>query len=95
MQSQMTSALDALFTSGRVADLILALLAVEVAILFIYHRTTGRGIAPIDLIMNNLAGAGLVLALRSALTGGAWTSVGAWLAAAFVAHISDVIRRWR
>ena len=91
----MTSALDALFASGRVADLILALLAIEATILFVYHRKTGRGIAPMDLIMNNLAGAGLVLALRSALTGGPWTSIAAWLAAAFAAHISDVIRRWR
>ena len=42
-----------------------------------------------------LAGVGILLALRSALTGGAWTSVAGWLAGALVAHLADVARRWR
>ena len=45
----MTDALAALFSTGRVADLILALLAIEVAALLVYRLKTGRGIAPADL----------------------------------------------
>jgi hypothetical protein len=86
---------DGLFASGLVADLILALVAVEALLLLAYRRRTGRGPAPADLVLNLLAGAFLVLALRFALVGagGAW--IAACLGAALVAHLADLRRRWR
>jgi hypothetical protein len=84
-----------LFASGRIVDLILLLLVIEIAALYMYRRATGSGIPILDVLMNNLAGAGLLLALRAALTGGGWMAIAPWLLAAFVAHIADVARRWR
>jgi len=49
----------------------------------------------VDALVNALAGIGILLALRAALTGAAWTSVAGWLAGALVAHLADVARRWR
>jgi hypothetical protein len=91
----MSDLLASLFGSGRIVDLILALLLAEAIALYAYHRATGGGIAPLDVLVNNLAGAGLLLALRAALTGAAWTGIAPWLLLALVAHIGDVARRWR
>jgi hypothetical protein len=51
---------DALFAGGRVIDLILALMAVEAVALAVFHYMTGRGIAPVRLLPNLLAGAFLM-----------------------------------
>lgn len=85
----------ALFNSGRIVDLIIALVVVEAMVLFIYRYLTGRGVALPDLATNLLAGVFLLLALRSALLQAAsdWTAV--WLAAALVAHVADLATRWR
>ena len=91
----MSELLAALFNSGRIVDLILLLLVAEVIAMYLYRRGTGRGIGAIDLLMNNLAGAGLLLALRAALTGAAWPSIAPWLLASFAAHVADVMRRWQ
>jgi hypothetical protein len=44
-----------------------------------------------------LAGAGLLLALRAALTGAAWHMIAAWLLAGLAAHLFDLYLRrpWR
>ena len=83
-----------LFTTGRIVDLIVALTVVEWLALAAYHRSTGRGIAPLDLLGNLLAGAFLLLALRGALLGAGWGWIGLALAAALIAHLSDLGRRW-
>lgn len=87
--------LGAWFASGRIVDAILALVVVEAVLLIAYRARTGRGVPTADLLANLAAGATLLLALRIALTGGAWTSVAAALAAALVAHLLDLSRRWR
>jgi len=84
-----------LFATGRVADLILALMLIEATVFFVYHVRTGRGIAPADLLTSLLAGIFLVLALRCALVGTGWEWIAACLAAALVAHLADLSRRWR
>jgi peptidoglycan/LPS O-acetylase OafA/YrhL len=83
------------FTSGRVADLILGVMALEAVILLFYWRKTRRGIAPAATLINLLAGACLVLALRSALVGAHWTWTAACLAAALVVHLLDLGQRWK
>jgi hypothetical protein len=82
------------FHSGRVADVILAVMIAEVLLLMVYRKATGRGLAPVDLIVMMLAGACLVLALRAVLTGSAWHLVALFLAAALIAHLADLYRRW-
>ena len=64
--------MDRLFASGRIVDLILALVALEALGLLAYHRRTGRGPAPADALSNLLSGACLMLALRGALVGAWW-----------------------
>jgi hypothetical protein len=84
-----------LFANGRFVDLILMLVAIEAVFLVLYWRSTRRGIAPMDLLPNLLAGAFLLLALRLALGGAGWALCCASLAAAGLAHLVDVARRWR
>ncbi|MES2195169.1 MAG: hypothetical protein V4517_12175 [Pseudomonadota bacterium] len=84
-----------LFASGRFVDLILILVALEAAVLALYWRYTGRGVAPLDLLPNLCAGALLLLALRVTLAGGGWMPACGCLAAAGLAHLVDLYRRWR
>lgn len=81
--------------TGRVVDLILALVIIETLVLAIYWRRTGRGVAPVGLVLNNAAGVSLMLALRAALTGGTWLAITPWLIAALCAHLADLAHRWR
>lgn len=83
----------ALFESGRVVDLILAIMAIE-ALLFVILAISWRARLPIAGLLFNLAAGGcLLLALRAVLTGADWVVAGAWLAAALVAHVADLIQR--
>ena len=84
-----------LFANGRFVDLILILVAIEAVILVFYWRSMRRGIAPMDLLPNLVAGAFLLLALRLALGGAGWQLCCGSLAAAGLAHVVDVARRWR
>lgn len=87
--------LGAWFASGRIVDAILAFMVVEAVLLIAWRARTGRGIAAADLLANLAAGATLLLALRAALAGAAWSWVAAALMAALVAHVADLSRRWR
>ncbi len=84
-----------LFASGRLVDLILVVVAIEVTLLVIYWRSAGRGVSSRDLLPNLCAGAFLLLALRLSLAGAGWQLCCASLAAAGVAHLVDLKRRWR
>ena len=82
------------FSSGRVADLILACLAAEAALLA-WLGARGRGPGLLAVLPFLLAGAAFALALRGALTGAAWPWVATALAAAFAAHLWDLAARGR
>jgi hypothetical protein len=84
-----------LFASGRLVDLILVLVVIEALALILYWRHTRQGVAPVDLLPNLCAGAFLLLALRVTLAGGSWEIASACLAAAGLAHLTDIGRRWR
>jgi hypothetical protein len=84
-----------LFASGRLIDLILGLVLVEAVVLTVFHRRTGKGVAPHDLVGLLLAGGFLLLAVRAALVGAAWVWVGLWLTLALLAHLADLAMRWR
>jgi hypothetical protein len=84
-----------LFASGRLVDIVLILIVLEVVAIALYKRNTGRGIALADLLPNILAGAFLLVALRVSLAGGGWAAVSGCLACAGIAHVVDVGRRWQ
>ncbi|MDQ0327381.1 putative membrane protein [Rhodopseudomonas julia] len=84
-----------LIESGRVADFILLLVVVEAIGLVYFYRRTGHGVRPLDLLINLAAGATLILALRAALVDAGWQAVAFFLALAGLAHLGDLVRRWR
>ncbi len=83
------------FASGRLVDLILLIVAIEAVVLIAYWRKTGKGIAPPNLLPNLIAGALLLLALRLTLAQAGWMAICGCLAAAGVANVIDIMRRWR
>jgi hypothetical protein len=84
-----------LFTSGRIIDIILGLVAIEAAILLIWRRATGGGISPANLLSNLAAGSFLLLSVRLALAGAWWGWIGLSLLAALLAHVWDLVGRWQ
>ncbi len=82
-------------SSGRAIDLILLVVGVEAVLLLAVPQRPGRGMPPLDVLGQLLAGAMLLAALRCALTGAdsRWTA--AFLAASLPAHVFDLTRRWR
>jgi hypothetical protein len=84
-----------MFAGGRLVDLILVLVVIEAAGLILYWRRFRRGVAPFDLLPNLCAGAFLLLALRVTIAGASWMMASSCLAAAGLAHLTDVYRRWR
>jgi hypothetical protein len=85
---------SALVESGRIAELILLLVALE-ALAFALLGRRVRGLELGGLAGTLAAGAALLLALRAALRAEPWTAVAGWLALAGVAHAADLLRRWR
>ena len=90
----MSALFEAWFQSGRVADIVVAVMVLEALALIAIRVIKGRGFAVRYVISNLMAGLFLVLALRAALTGAAWPWIAASLSAAFVAHIADLALRW-
>ena len=90
MENQMAD----LFTTGRVVDLILLLMIAETLVLAGYHYLTGRGISTMPLLTNMAAGGCLLLALRAALAGVAWSVIAIALSAALGMHLLDLRTRW-
>jgi hypothetical protein len=84
----------ALFASGRIIDLILLLMLVEIAVLALLRGRTRRGISTPALFINLAAGAALLLALRAALSDHRWPAVAFWLLVALIAHVVDLRLRW-
>jgi len=83
------------FTSGRAIDVALLCIAFEVVLLLVIRQRTRRGLRPLDLVGQLLAGALLLLGVRFAVTGAdyRWTAV--FITASFPAHLFDLVRRWR
>ena len=84
-----------LFASGRVVDLILALMIFEAVVLAALARAFPGRIRLAGLLFNLAAGACLLLALRAVLSDAGWLVAGALLALALVAHLADLNQRLR
>jgi anti-sigma factor RsiW len=87
--------IEGLFASGRIAELIAGLVAIEAIALGLVFMRAGRAARVPSLLANLAAGGALLMALRAAIVGSGWQSVGIFLGLAFAAHIADVALRWR
>ncbi len=85
--------MDELFASGHIADLVLAVLALEAVVLAWRHARSGAG--PPPRVFAPMIGAGvlLVLALRCALTGAPWPWMALLLSGAGLVHLLDLRQR--
>lgn len=90
----MTSSLADFFSSGRIADLVLVFMAIEVVVLVALRVLARRGVPLGDIIWITASGACLVLALRAALTGAGWWWIGLALSGSLASHLMDLRRRW-
>lgn len=89
------SMMSDLFAGGLIVDLILGFLVLEAIGVIGYWMWKRRGIAPADFLPGLCSGALMVLALRAVLAGASWALPTACLMLAGLAHLVDVLRRWR
>lgn len=87
------AALEAWFVSGRIIDVILAIVVLEAILLWLLRRFTGRGLGLVEIVGLLLSGVFLILAVRAALTGAAWSVVSLLLLLSFAAHLWELSRR--
>jgi hypothetical protein len=90
-----TDGIATLITSGRIADLILAVMAAEAVLLIGLKVWTERGPSIASMAAMLISGGGLALALRGALTGASWTVIAAPLSISMVAHVAFLALAWR
>ncbi|HEY0328178.1 MAG TPA: hypothetical protein VGC77_03690 [Rhodopseudomonas sp.] len=84
-----------LFANGHFVDLVLIVVALEAVVLIGLWRLMRRGVPPGDFLPNLISGALMLLALRLTLAGYGWQIATACLSLAGVAHLYDIVRRWR
>lgn len=89
------AAIDELFASGRVFDIVLIVLLAEAVVLSALWFLTGRGVSPAQMLPFLVSGAALVAAFRAAGLGAPWPVVGGFLALALCAHTFELFGRWR
>jgi hypothetical protein len=82
-----------LFATGRVADLVLAVLILEAMAILALYRLTRRGPGLARVLPFLLAGACLLLAWRTAGAGLPWPVPALLLLGAGVAHLVDLLQR--
>ena len=75
----------ALFESGRIADLVIAVMVVEaIVLIFVLKRPA------LATVMTLLPGIFMILALRAAITGAGWEIVAIWITASLPVHLADL-----
>jgi hypothetical protein len=87
--------LNDLLPGPRLIEVIIAITALEAVALTLYHRLTGKGVAPKEFAANLLSGLCLMFALRSALLGHSGSVTALFLSASGLLHASDLWRRWK
>lgn len=84
-----------LVRSGRIVDIALGLIVLELGALAWLRSRTKSAVLDVGLVAHLAAGAFLLLALRAALTGASWLAVAGWLLGGLVAHLVDLGARLR
>lgn len=91
--------METLIDSGRVVDLVLGVLILELSMAGLFRealrRRSGGRLLATQLLVGALPGAALLMALRTALTDGTWQGVAVWLGLSFILHLADLIVRAR
>ena len=87
--------LEALIASGRIVDIMLVFVAIEVLALLVYRGVTGRGLGAVALLLNIGAGGSLMVALKLVFDQAPWQWVASALVASLAFHVSDLAYRWR
>ncbi|MEM1033628.1 MAG: hypothetical protein AAGN82_25050 [Myxococcota bacterium] len=80
---------------GPLIDIALVAIVVEIAVLLVYRRVTGRGLRPLDLLGHLLAGGFLLGAVRAAVSGADTGVVLTLVTASLPTHLFDLVRRVR
>lgn len=81
--------------SGQIVLIMLIFVAAEAIGCVLYWRVTGRGIAPLPLLLNLGAGGSLMAALWVSLSGAPWQWLMACLLSSLICHCADIAHRWR
>ena len=87
--------LQQLVVSGRIVDLMIVFVVLELAVVDVYRRLRGSGVPTLSWLVNVGAGVSLMLALRAALSGSSWVWIAAFLVSALVFHVGDLLMRWQ
>lgn len=87
--------LQTLIESGRIVDVVIGVLLIEIVVLIAWRLRTGRGLTAPLILANAAAGGCIALALRASLTGAPWIWVAIWLVAGGLAHATDLALRLR
>ncbi len=87
--------LAARFADGSVLLWIVALVVVEGAVLAWLWVSKRIGWAPRLLFGQLASGASLMLAVRAAILDQPWTQIALWLICALIAHVVDLVLRYR
>ena len=80
---------------GLAADIVLVVMAIEAVVVGLYLRKIGLKSAVFGFFSALVAGACLVLALRSALSGGALGTIAVFLGLSLIAHVTEVVLKIR
>jgi len=76
--------LESLINSGRIVDVMVLFVVVEVLVLIVYFRKTGKGVPTVPLLANIGAGGSLMLALGATLKGADTRVIAACLVASLI-----------
>jgi len=87
--------LSDIISSGRIVDVMVVFVVIEVVVLIVYWCRTGRGIPTVPLLANIGAGGSLMLALGASLKGFDANIVALCLVSSLVFHLTDLAIRWK
>lgn len=85
--------MSAFVHSGSIVFLILAIVVVEMILLFVLRHRFRPPLTLFAILRPLVPGVFLLLAVHDALTGAAWFSVALWLGLAGIAHAVDLRHR--
>ncbi len=84
-----------LLSTGRVFDLLVAFIAIELAAFCGYRLLRQEHPVPIDVYLHMAAALGLLAAARSVFAGAWWGLIGLLLAGALLSHALGIAIGWR
>ena len=91
----MREALAVGFGNGSLLLGIVVLIALEGLGIHWLERRGRSGLRLREVLGNLVSGAALMLAVRAAMLDEPWSIVAAWLLLALLAHVADLMVRWR